>query len=228
MGYRRPFNGGSFACAYAHEFYDKLDAVVLWASWPSENFRLDGTELKAISIYGTNDGYPDEIEAGAEHLPADAQFVKIEGGNHTQFGWYDTSPYPQQPGDNPADISREEQQEIIIESTADFLGQFDISPLHVCTAEKIYGMYSEETQYLRYFRDNVLNKTQEGRELIKLYYKLAPSTVKAMGQDEALKKQIKELIDGILPVIRLLTKPAGTTADSGVQVPAHSYMSVNQ
>jgi len=194
--------GGSFACAYAHEFSDKLDAVVLWASWPSENFRLDDTDLKAISIYGTNDGHPDEIEAGAEHLPADAQFVKIEGGNHTQFGWYDTSPYPQQPGDNPADISREEQQEIIIQSTVDFLEQFDISSLPICTAEQIYGVYSEETEHLRFFRDNVLNKTQEGRELIRLYYKWSPAIVKAMGEDEELKEQMKELIDGILPVTR--------------------------
>jgi hypothetical protein len=116
--------GGSFSCAYAKEFTDKLAGVILWASWPSEGFRLDDTEVKAISIYGTNDGHPETIEAGAEHLPADAQFVKIEGGNHTQFGWYDTSPNPTQEGDNPADITREEQQEIIIKATVDFLSLF--------------------------------------------------------------------------------------------------------
>jgi hypothetical protein len=116
--------GGSFSCRYAKEFTDKLAGVILWASWPSEGFRLDATALKAISIYGTNDGHPETIEAGAEHLPADAEFVKIEGGNHTQCGWYDTSPNPTQEGDNPADITREEQQEIIITETADFLSQF--------------------------------------------------------------------------------------------------------
>ena len=116
--------GGSFSCAYAKEFTDKVDGVILWASWPSENFRLDDTDLKAISIYGTNDGHPETIEAGAEHLPADAEFVKIEGGNHTQFGWYDTSPNPTQEGDNPADITREEQQAQIIEATIGFLELF--------------------------------------------------------------------------------------------------------
>ena len=116
--------GGSFSCRYAKEFTDKVDGVILWASWPSEGFRLDSTELKAISIYGTNDGHPETIEAGAEHLPADAEFVKIEGGNHTQFGWYDTSPNPTQEGDNPADITREEQQSQIIEATIDFLKLF--------------------------------------------------------------------------------------------------------
>ena len=125
--------GGSFACGYAKDFTDKIDGVVLWASCPSEDFRLDATDLKAISIYGSNDGHPETIEEGAEHLPADAEFVKIEGGNHTQFGWYDTSPnsaqdYPSpnpvQEGDNPADITREDQQAIIISETVDFLSQF--------------------------------------------------------------------------------------------------------
>jgi hypothetical protein len=125
--------GGSFACGYVKDFTEKIDGVVLWASWPSVNFRLDDTDLKAISIYGSNDGHPETIEEGAEHLPADAEFVKIEGGNHTQFGWYDTSPNPAeegsstnpvQEGDNPADITREEQQGIIISETLDFLSQF--------------------------------------------------------------------------------------------------------
>ncbi len=120
--------GGSFACAYAKDFIEKIDGVVLWASWPSVNFRLDDTDLKAISIYGSNDGHPETIEEGAEHLPADAEFVKIEGGNHTQFGWYDTSPSPYQEGDNPADITIEVQQGQIIQATIAFLEQLDTSP----------------------------------------------------------------------------------------------------
>jgi pimeloyl-ACP methyl ester carboxylesterase len=129
--------GGSFACAYAEEFTDKIEGVVLWASYPSENFRIDATDLKAISIYGSNDGHPEKIEAGAEHLPADTEFVRIEGGNHTQFGWYDTSPKPAQygaspnpvqVGDNPANITRANQQNQIIGATIAFLEQFDMSP----------------------------------------------------------------------------------------------------
>jgi hypothetical protein len=120
--------GGSFSCAYAKEFTDKLAGVILWASYPSQSFRLDDTELKAISIYGTNDGHPETIEASAEHLPAGAEFVKIEGGNHTQFGYYDTSPMAYQEGDNPADITREEQQAQVIQATVVFLEQFNMSP----------------------------------------------------------------------------------------------------
>lgn len=113
--------GGSFACKFAQRFTWEVDGVVLWASWPSFFFNLRYKPLKAISIYGSEDGYPDEIEAGARQLPPGTQFVKIEGGNHTQFGYYDTSPEPQQEHDNPAKISREEQQRQIVEATVGFL-----------------------------------------------------------------------------------------------------------
>ena len=110
--------GGVASCGYEH-----VDGVVLWASYPSEAFRLDDKDLSVISIYGTKDGLVtlDEIEESEEHLPADTQFEPIEGGNHTQFGWYDTSPDPLQPGDNPADITREQQQDQVVDATGSFL-----------------------------------------------------------------------------------------------------------
>jgi len=46
----------------------------------------------------------------------------------------------------------------------------NIIPIGFCTAEKIYGEDSEEVELLRYFRYNVLSKTPEGREIIRLYY----------------------------------------------------------
>lgn len=113
--------GGSFACKFAQRFTWEVDGVVLWASWPSFLFNLRYKPLKAISIYGSEDGYPEEIEAGARQLPPETQFVKIQGGNHTQFGYYDTSPEPHQEHDNPATISREEQQRQIVEATLGFL-----------------------------------------------------------------------------------------------------------
>jgi hypothetical protein len=70
-----------------------------------------------------------------------------------------------------------------------------------CVSEKIYGEYSEEVEFLRYFRDNSLNQTPEGRELIKLYYQLSPVIVRAMEKDEEFKKDVKEMIDGFLPLI---------------------------
>ncbi|MCP4714648.1 MAG: alpha/beta hydrolase, partial [Deltaproteobacteria bacterium] len=118
--------GGVAACGYAQDFDEKIEGVVLWASYPSETFRLDDKALQVVSIYGTLDGLTtlDEIEESHAHLPSSASFVPIEGGNHTQFGWYDTSPYEVQPGvsegdpgDNLAEISREEQLDTIVEAT---------------------------------------------------------------------------------------------------------------
>ena len=67
--------------------------------------------------------------------------------------------------------------------------------------EKIYGEHSEETKLLRHLRDNILNKSPEGQELIKLYYQWSPAIVKAMEEDEEFKADIKEMIDGVLPII---------------------------
>ena len=119
---------GAFGgCAYAREHTDTIDGVVLWAGWPSEAARLDDKIIKAVSIYGTNDGIctlEEDIEPSKQHLPPYTQFVAIEGGNHTQFGWYDTSPDPVQPGDNPASITRQGQQDAIVQSTVDLLETF--------------------------------------------------------------------------------------------------------
>jgi hypothetical protein len=70
-----------------------------------------------------------------------------------------------------------------------------------CPALKIYGEYSEETDIMRNFRDNVLKQTPEGQSLIKLYYQWSPVIVKAMEKDEELKETVKEMIDGVMGLI---------------------------
>lgn len=59
---------------------------------------------------------------------------------------------------------------------------------------------------IRQFRDEVLSKTPAGQEIIKLYYVLNPAVIKAMGEDEAFKKEVKEMIEGVLPSIREAVK----------------------
>jgi len=71
-----------------------------------------------------------------------------------------------------------------------------------CPFEEIYGEDSEETELLRYFRDDILGKTPEGQEIIRLCYEWSPAIVKAMGEDEEFKKELKAIIDEILPLIR--------------------------
>jgi len=67
-----------------------------------------------------------------------------------------------------------------------------------CPAEEIYGEDSEEIELLRYIRDNALSKTEEGQEIIMLYYECGPAIVKAMGEDEKFKEDIKEMVNGLL------------------------------
>jgi len=122
--------GGFGACVYTQENTANIDGVVLWAAYPTDIARLDDKIIKVISIYGANDGLatPGEINDSREDLPPYTQFVEVVGGNHTQFGWYDTSPDPIQPDDNPAEITRQEQQNIIVQATVDFLDYFNLCP----------------------------------------------------------------------------------------------------
>lgn len=111
--------GGVMACNYARNHQGDIDAVILLASYSSADYRLDDTSLQVLSIYGTNDGLTtlDDIQNSVEHLPADAEFYKIEGGNHTQFGYYT----PDTSGDNPAEISRRSQTYKIYKAIKNFM-----------------------------------------------------------------------------------------------------------
>lgn len=124
--------GGVLSCRYAAAFTANLDGVVLWASYPSEVFRIDDTGLACISIYGDKDGLStlDDIEESRMHLPAGTEFVEITGGNHTQFGWYGDTPDELQEGDNPADITRQEQQDLVVGATVNFLEGLDTLNLY--------------------------------------------------------------------------------------------------
>lgn len=108
--------GGVAASIYAAE-HSEIKGVVFWASYPADD-ALKVKNIKAISIVGSEDGLAtsDSIDASRELLPADTQFVVIEGGNHAQFGSYGL-----QAGDNPASISAEEQWNQAATLTVDFL-----------------------------------------------------------------------------------------------------------
>ena len=71
-----------------------------------------------------------------------------------------------------------------------------------CSAGEIYGDNSGEAQLLRSFRDNILNKTPEGQEMIRLYYEWSPVLVKAMKKDKKFKEEVKALVDEILLMVR--------------------------
>jgi hypothetical protein len=70
-----------------------------------------------------------------------------------------------------------------------------------CPSKEIYGEGSREVSLLRTFRDNLLSKTPEGQELIKLYYQWSPVIVRTMETDEVFKEELKTMIDELLPLI---------------------------
>lgn len=71
-----------------------------------------------------------------------------------------------------------------------------------CLSSTIYDDDSNKVQLLRKYRDEVLSTTPVGQEIIKLYYLWSPAITKAMEEDDTFKREIKELIDGVLPMIK--------------------------
>jgi hypothetical protein len=109
--------GGAMAAEYVAANPSAVDGLFLWASYSAENTNLSTlSNLRVLSVYGTEDGRVEEIRVSRERLPENTLWVEIDGANHAQFGWYG-----EQPGDGEATISREEQQEIILENTLAFL-----------------------------------------------------------------------------------------------------------
>ena len=107
--------GGVMAARYAAEHPDAVDGLVLWAAYPEDSIDLATWDGATASIYGTLDGLTtvQDIDDSRLLLPADTVFVAIDGGNHAYFGWFG-----EQSGDNPATITRLEQQRTIVDATA--------------------------------------------------------------------------------------------------------------
>jgi pimeloyl-ACP methyl ester carboxylesterase len=194
--------GGTMACSYAKDFTDKVKGVVQWAAYPSPVFSLRDKDIRVISIFGTDDGLatPAKIEESKADLPPDTEFVAIEGGNHTQFGWYDTYPAPVQPGDNSPGITRQQQQCRIVSSTVDFLKQFQ----RICAATALLGKGDPQLAAMRHIRDTVLVKSAAGRELINLYYKNGEQLSAFFDESPVIKIITKNLLELIVPVLNLL------------------------
>ncbi len=80
------------------------------AAWFSSEQLIPGTLTCRVTlgmstkVFGTEDqvAKQSQSEANKKLLPATTTWVRVEGGNHAQFGWYGG-----QPGDGKAKISRD-------------------------------------------------------------------------------------------------------------------------
>jgi pimeloyl-ACP methyl ester carboxylesterase len=110
--------GGAMIANFAANDPTGIDGLIFWAAYPADSDDLSISDIQVASIYATQDGLSsvEEVLASQPRLPPETQWLSIEGGNHAQFGWYG-----EQPGDNAASISREEQQKQIIDASLDLL-----------------------------------------------------------------------------------------------------------
>lgn len=101
--------GAAIASRFVAADPDLFAALILiGTSHPKEAaFDLSNLDLPMMKIYATQDGLAStaEVEETSRFLPKDTLWVRIEGGNHAQFGYMGTLL-----GDQWATISRAEQQ----------------------------------------------------------------------------------------------------------------------
>lgn len=107
--------GGVFAYNFAQNNLDEISGVVFLASYPAEKIPEE-SPLKVLSLYGGNDGVVGSYDEKLELFNDNSTLYEIEGANHSQFGDYGL-----QKGDNEAEISKEEQHQVIVEQIAEFI-----------------------------------------------------------------------------------------------------------
>jgi hypothetical protein len=110
--------GGTMAAQFAYENPSNIRGLMLWAAYPASGTDLSNHTLLVSTIIGSNDGLVSstQIDDSLKLLPPSTVRVEITGGNHAQFGWYG-----EQGGDNPATITREQQQTQILNATLNLL-----------------------------------------------------------------------------------------------------------
>ena len=110
--------GGTMAAQYGIKNPDRVAGVIIWASYPANSAELQNTSLPILTIYGSEDPRVND-ESLAERnssYPEQAEFLRIDGGDHHQFGSYQI-----EPDEHYATISVEEQHQQIVQATLEFI-----------------------------------------------------------------------------------------------------------
>lgn len=109
--------GGVAASTFASGSPRLTPALFLWASYPYTDMS-DVKELSVLSVSGTTDTLttPQDVEESRAKLPNDAEFVAIEGANHSVFGDFGTLP-----SDGELAVPADTAQEQIVAATLQWL-----------------------------------------------------------------------------------------------------------
>ncbi len=112
--------GAVIAVQVAHARPARLAGLVLVGSSHPRDVSLADLAVPVTKIVGTRDGLasPAEVRANAHLLPASTRWVWIDGGNHSQFGWYGF-----QPGDRRARVPAGVQRATMVRAVREALRQ---------------------------------------------------------------------------------------------------------
>ena len=105
--------GAALGAQFVAEHPDALAGLVLIGTTHPKRTSLATLAIPVTKIYGTRDCVADSATtlANAGLLPPGTRWVRLEGANHRQFGWYGA-----QLGDCSATITREAQQAMTLEA----------------------------------------------------------------------------------------------------------------
>lgn len=102
-----------------------FSGLVLIGTTHPRDVDLSRLSAPVTKVVGTRDGVarPAAVEANRAKLPAATQWIWVEGGNHSQFGWYGF-----QPGDRRAGVPAAVQRSTMIRAVLNALAQVAAAP----------------------------------------------------------------------------------------------------
>ncbi|WP_126993051.1 alpha/beta hydrolase [Thermosipho globiformans] len=108
--------GGIAAIEFAKK--NNVEGVILLASYPSKD--ISNLDLKILAITASKDGLVtrEKFKSKIKFFPKNTVFYEIDGGNHSQFGFY-----PLQKGNNKATIDRYKQLSTIVNKILEFINE---------------------------------------------------------------------------------------------------------
>lgn len=114
--------GGKIAAQAVFENPNVFKGLFLLGTSHPRDFSLADHTLPILKLYAEKDGLASvkEVLENKDKLPAQAEWVLIEGGNHSQFGYLGQLLMDERP-----QISREEQQRQTLEHVERFLKEIE-------------------------------------------------------------------------------------------------------
>jgi hypothetical protein len=110
--------GAKMAAQFVFENPGLIDKLILIGSSHPRDISLARLDIPVLKIYGSSDGVADEasVMSNKAKLPPGTKFMRIQGANHSQFGFYGF-----QLGDHRATIDRQQQQAETLKDILQFI-----------------------------------------------------------------------------------------------------------